>query len=128
MRILYSPAKGKKKQTTNVVSGIGVFLEMRNGVASISRRFLPLVAYERARRALRGKCEPRAFGAVVRILYSDAKRKKIDHRMVVGGIGIFAVGEDFLALRLVSELPDLRAGNANLAPQRFALRSNVSKR
>ena len=29
-------------------------------------------------------------------------------------IRIFAYGEDFHALRLVSELPDLRAGNANL--------------
>ena len=36
------------------------------------------------------------------------------------GTRIFAYGEDFHALRLMSQLPDLRAGNANLIPRRFA--------
>ena len=44
------------------------------------------------------------------------------------GTRVLAVGEDSHALRLVCKHPDLRAANANLAPQRFALRSNGSKR
>ena len=41
------------------------------------------------------------------------------------GTRVFASGEDFLALRLVSKLPDLRAGNANLIRCGFALRSEL---
>ena len=53
------------------------------------------------------------------VLHSSAKKKKKDHR--VGGrrgIGVFAFGEDTHALRLTSELVDLRSGYANPAPRK----------
>ena len=73
---------------------------------------------------------PAPFGAVVRILYHDVKKREDTANGCHGsclrqsqtpstlwdGIGVFAWGEDFLALRLVCEHPDLRAGNANPAP------------
>ena len=47
-----------------------------------------LAAYEQARRALRGVCEPRAFGAVVRTLYSTVKENK--NRPSDDGLFLFA--------------------------------------
>ena len=57
-------------------------------------KILTLDAYEQARRALRGVCEPRAFGAVVRTLYSTAKENKNRPSDDGRTIGVFAYGED----------------------------------
>ncbi|MBR2350463.1 MAG: hypothetical protein IKA67_00365, partial [Clostridia bacterium] len=57
-----------------------------------------------------GKCEPRAFGAAVRILYSPGQKEKKNRPSYDGrqGIGVFAYGKDTRSLRLKSELFDLR--------------------
>ena len=48
--------------------------------------------------------------------------------MCVGSCRVFAIGEDTRALRLVSKLPDLRAGYVNRFPSRFALGRQVRAR
>ena len=59
-------------------------------------------------------------------VYYSIPSRKCKEKLL--GTRVLACGENSHALRLTSELVDLRAANANLAPQRFALRSNVSKR
>ena len=64
-----------------------------------------------------GKCEPRAFGAAMRILYPPGqKEKKKDTDWWSRNRDIHALREDFCRLPLTSELDALCAANANPAP------------
>ena len=68
VRILYSPAKGKKKRPSDDGRDIRRW-----------RRYPHSTPDKRACRSSSGVCEPRAYGAVVRILYSPARTKKAPH-------------------------------------------------